>query len=135
MSPLTVQSGVVPGYLLQWLISEDFPNFAADHEGRTVVPKINQTGLSRTPVPLPPQPQQQEIDARLSGLFARTETIGRDATRALTLFDLLERSLLTRTWRGELLPQDLAHESAAALLTRLQPEPASSAKRLAWRAA
>lgn len=39
---------------------------------------------------------------------ARAEGLTREATRALSLLDHLERSILTRALRGELVPQDPA---------------------------
>jgi type I restriction enzyme S subunit len=47
-------------------------------------------------------------------------TLAAEATRALALLDHLERSILTRAFRGELVPQDPADEPASVSLARSQ---------------
>lgn len=50
-----------------------------------------------------------------------------DANHARTLLDRLEATILTRAFRGELVPQDPADEPAAALLDRIRARRAPAA--------
>jgi type I restriction enzyme S subunit len=120
MYPLDVKPHVDKTYLLHWLISEEFAAFTAQHEGRTVLPKINQAGLSRTPVPLPPLEHQAKIGAALARTVLSVERTIAEATRALALVDRLEQSILTRAFRGELVPQDPNDEPASIRLERIK---------------
>jgi len=128
MYPLDPGEGVDPQFLLLWLISEDFAAFTIDHEGRTVLPKINQAGLNKTPFPLPPSPVQKEIARRVWSAFAEIDRLVAEAVAARRLLDRLDKVLLAKAFRGELVPQDPADEPASALLDRIRAERANAPK-------
>jgi type I restriction enzyme S subunit len=104
------------------LISEQFAAFTVEHEGRTVLPKINQAGLSRTPFPLAPFGMQQEIGERVKTAFAWIDRLAAEATRARKLIDRLDQAILAKAFRGELVPQDPSDEPASVLLERIRAE-------------
>ncbi|MFQ6777627.1 restriction endonuclease subunit S [Cereibacter sphaeroides] len=106
--------------LHRWLISEDFAWFTAEHEGRTVLPKINQRSLNGAPIPVPPSEQQVEIVRRIEAAFARIELLTEEATRAAHLLNRLDERLLAKAFGGELVPQDPNDEPAEALLARIR---------------
>jgi type I restriction enzyme S subunit len=88
---------------------------------------ISDSGLNLTQekflsinVPVPPLAEQQQILTRIAVLLAHANTADREATRALTLLDRLEQSILTRAFRGELVPQDPNDEPATVALARLR---------------
>jgi type I restriction enzyme S subunit len=70
-------------------------------------------------LPVPPLCEQKRIAESLDRSSLRSGVMTHEATRALALLDHLERSILTRAFRGELVPQDPADEPAAATLSRL----------------
>jgi type I restriction enzyme S subunit len=114
--------------LHRWMISEDFAWFTAEHEGRSVLPKINQKGLNSAPVPVIPADQQAEIVRRIESAFARIDRLTEEASRAAHLLDRLDERLLAKAFRGELVPQDPDDEPAEALLTRIREARAAAPK-------
>ncbi|WP_157043695.1 hypothetical protein [Nitrobacter hamburgensis] len=108
------------------MISESFAGFTVEHEGRTVLPKINQQGLNQTPVPLPPLPDQLETVRRLQTAFNWINRFAAEATSARRLIDSLDQAVLAKGFRGELVPQDPNDESASVLLERIRGERANA---------
>lgn len=94
-----------PKYLLYWLISPDFSDLTMEHQGRTVLPKINQNALYKIDTPIPPQSEQQEIAFRIEAAFARIDTMAAEAARATALLDRLEQATLAKAFRGELVTE------------------------------
>lgn len=99
-------------YLHQWLISAEFTALAAQHQGRSVLPKINREALQKLPVPVPPLAEQERIIAALEEHFSR--------------LDSAERSLRSAEARAEVLTQrviDTAIEGERVALGHLLREP------------
>lgn len=122
MYPLSPSGDLDAAYLLYWLISEPFAGFTVEHEGRTVLPKINQQGLNQTPVPLPPLPDQLETVRRLRTAFNWIDRLASEATSACRLIDRLDQAVLAKAFRGELVPQDPEDEPASVLLDQIKAE-------------
>ncbi|NMF59651.1 restriction endonuclease subunit S [Pseudanabaena yagii] len=107
-------------YLLYWLISEDFNNLAVEHQGRTVLPKINQVGLYKLPIPVPSELEQQEIVRRVEKMFEKIDIMEQEYQKAAKLCDRLEQATLAKAFRGELVPQDPNDEPASVLLEQVK---------------
>lgn len=122
MYPLNARSGVLPRYLYYWAFSPQLADFVVDHEGRTVLPKVNQVGLNQTPFPLPPEIDQEVIVSRLDAAFAWLDKIATEYARAEHLLPKLDQAILAKAFRGELVPQDPNDEPAAVLLERIRAE-------------
>jgi type I restriction enzyme S subunit len=129
MYPLTVTGKLDPAFLLYWLISEPFAGFTVEHEGRTVLPKINQQGLNQTPLPLPPLTDQHELVRHLRSAFTWIDRLASEATSVRRLIDRLGQAVLAKAFRGELVPQDPADEPASVLLERIRAERGTAPKR------
>ncbi|MEO8350293.1 MAG: restriction endonuclease subunit S [Chthoniobacteraceae bacterium] len=71
-------------------------------------------------IPLPPLAEQREIVRRLEAAFARLDAAAAAHAAAVAELDRLDASLLAKAFRGELVPQDPAEESAAVTLQRLR---------------
>jgi type I restriction enzyme S subunit len=119
MYPINVRSVLEPKYLLYWLISDDFARFTALHEGRTVLPKINQKALNGTPFPLPPLDEQTETVRRVEFAFNWLDRMAADHAAAARLLPKLDAAILAKAFRGELVPQDPNDEPASTLMTKL----------------
>jgi type I restriction enzyme S subunit len=128
MYPLSMTAQLDAGFLLYWLISEPFASFTVEHEGRTVLPKINQQGLNQTPLPLPPLADQRATVSRLRAMFDWIDHLAFEATSARKLIDRLDQAVLAKAFRGELVPQDPADEPASALLERIKAERGDATK-------
>lgn len=122
MYPIDVGSQLEAKFLLYWLVSEDFAQFSALHEGRTVLPKINKKELNSTPVPLPPKEQQAEIVRRIETTFAWLDRVSEEHTAASRKLLQLDASIMQAAFMGELVPQNPHDEPASRLLERIEAE-------------
>ncbi|WP_411574269.1 restriction endonuclease subunit S [Streptomyces fradiae] len=81
-------------YLALWLRSPAFTAFAAKHQGRSVLPKINKEALVQLPVPVPPLEEQRRIVVALEERLSQL-TAGAAALRgAMAKSDALRRKVL-----------------------------------------
>lgn len=92
------------------------------------MPKINQSVLLNTPIPLPPLAEQQEIVRRVESLFHLADQVEQKYNKAKAYVDQLTQSILAKAFRGELVPQDPNDEPAEVLLERIRKEKASQDK-------
>jgi type I restriction enzyme S subunit len=83
---------------------------------------INLEDVRNLPTPVPSLEQQNQVVCTLKAAGARTRIALHEQVRARQLFDHLERSILTRAFRGELVPQDPADEPALVALSRSPTE-------------
>jgi type I restriction enzyme S subunit len=92
------------------------------------MPKIDQGVVERLEVPVPALEEQRrivaEVEERLSAIDALRAAIERAQRRSASL----RRAVLERAFRGELVPQDPADESASVMLDRLRAERATAPK-------
>jgi type I restriction enzyme S subunit len=111
---------VDPRWLYRLVTSEAFQQQIRANASATTLPIINKGRLKRLEIRFPPIAEQQKLADRVDALCPFSEAAEREATRALALLDHLERSILTRAFRGELVPQDPADEPASVSLARSQ---------------
>jgi type I restriction enzyme S subunit len=76
--------------------------------------------------PLPPFEEQKVIEHRLTQAMRQIDALEATADQELERLDGVERSILTRAFRGELVPQDPADEPASVLLDRIRAERAAA---------
>jgi type I restriction enzyme S subunit len=84
--------------------------------------KISQSDLQQIPLPLPPFEEQQAIVLRAIAYLKGIERLSSEASKVLEAFDQLDQSILTKAFRGELVPQDSNDEPASALLARIREQ-------------
>lgn len=111
------RQGVPSRFILHWLMSpygrSILETVASSSSG---LHTLSLSKVSAVPVPIPPTDTARAVAAALDAAVAYCARTEHEATRALTLLDHLERSILTRAFRGELVPQDPADEPAAVTL-------------------
>jgi type I restriction enzyme S subunit len=83
---------------------------------------IGKDGLARFPVPLPPRKEQGEIVGLIETAFAWIDRLAREASSARKLVDHLDEAILTKAFKGELVPQDPNDEPADVLLARIRAD-------------
>jgi type I restriction enzyme S subunit len=76
--------------------------------------------------PLPPQAEQRVIEERLKLAMQMVDQLEASAEQEFDRSEMLERSILTRAFRGELVPQDPNDEPASVLLERIRAEHAAA---------
>lgn len=119
---------VPPGYVYRYLEFEY-------ERTRNVGSGNNQQALNKTRVeairlPLAPMPEQQEIERRLEALLAMADVLASALNDVSTRNEALDRAILVKAFRGELVPQDPNDESAESMLARFRAEaPADSLRR------
>ncbi len=141
------RSAVVPEYARGWLMSYHLLRVRVDKSVcdpmylyyvfrglLTIQDQINETArgatrlgfntslLKRLEFPLPPMDEQQQIVSRIEELFARADAIEAAVEAAKRLREKLDQSILTRAFRGELVPQDPSGEPASTLLDRIRQQ-------------
>lgn len=73
-------------------------------------------------IPLPPRDEQDEIVRRVEAALARIERVKSAVAAQRAQLDALDRAILDKAFRGELVPQDPNDEPAAVMLERLRAE-------------
>ena len=70
-------------------------------------------------VSLPPLEEQEELVSRVESLFAKADDLEAQYKEAMELIESLPEIILSKAFRGELVPQDPNDEPAAILLERI----------------
>jgi type I restriction enzyme S subunit len=86
---------------------------------------LSQSNLKAIRVPLPSSAEVTEIVRRVETLFAFADRLEARLQAAQTAADRLTPSLLSKAFRGELVPQDPNDEHASELLKQLAAAPAT----------
>ena len=108
-----------PKFLSWWGNSRGLEYFLRSGKQTTNLASINKTMLAALPIRLPSAPEQAEIVRRVEALFALADRIEARCTAARTQAQRLTPLVLAKAFRGDLVPQDPADESASALLARI----------------
>jgi type I restriction enzyme, S subunit len=97
-------------------------------------PRVNTGQLRNVPIAWCPLPEQREIVRCIEAAFAWLDKVAAEQARAAELLPRLEQSILSKAFRGELVPQDPTDEPAAALLKRIRERSHNAAGRKRQRA-
>jgi type I restriction enzyme S subunit len=115
-------------YLMVVLQSDLFIHQIESHATGSDLPHISGNDILTTPCPLPPLELQRRIAEAVHAIFAHADRLEAEAARARALLDRLEAAILTKAFRGELVPQDPNDEPAGVLLERISAERSGAAK-------
>lgn len=112
---------VLTKYLYYLLSSDKVRTFYRENATGTAgnMPKINQKTVVSAPVSIPPLDEQKEIVRRVEHFFALLDRIESRYLEAQIQVDKLTASILSKAFRGELIPQDPNDEPANILLERI----------------
>lgn len=83
---------------------------------------IGREGIAQWPVAIPPLEEQRRILASVGQALESTEVTVTKVSAISTALDHLHQSLLSKAFRGELVPQDPTDEPASVLLERIRKE-------------
>lgn len=130
---LKPRSGVVHPFLEAQFNSIDLQEFVTG----TAQPKLTQSALNGIPMALPPTDEQEEVVRRVHALFSLADLIETRLTRASAQAEKLPQAILSKAFKGELVPTeaDLARaegrsfESAEEMLGRVKIQGSGEAPR------
>lgn len=97
-------------------------HFFAEGKQTTNLASISKTKLSDLIVPVPDPETALGIVRRIETAFAWIDRLASEATSARKLIDHLDQAILSKAFRGELVPQDPNDEPASVLLERIKAE-------------
>lgn len=75
------------------------------------------------PIPLAPLGEQKQIASRIEELSALADNIEKEVIFARENIEILEESILSKAFRGQLVSQDLNDELASVLLEEIKAQP------------
>ncbi len=101
--------------------------------GGTGQPYVNQTILNGLDMPLPSRDEQRAIVHRVGTAFDWIDRLANNTTSARKLIDHLDKAVLAKAFRGELVAQDPTDEPASVLLERIKVEREAGGRRRASR--
>ena len=118
---LRCNKSVLPKFLLFWLQTDKFrTSFFTSETGNVNQGNVGADAIHKAPIELPPPIEQQEIVRRVEELFALADQIEARYQKAKAQVDKLTQSILSKAFRGELVPQDPNDEPASELLNRIK---------------
>lgn len=117
---------ILPSYLL-WFLRQKWcvDWLLLEMNSNAGVPTLGKSVMERLPITIPDYTEQQEIVRCIEKLYAYAEHVEARYQNALTRVQQLTPTLLSKAFRGELVPQDPNEEPASVLLERLQAERAA----------
>ncbi len=108
-------------WIVNYLSSSLSQKMISTFENGTAQPNLSATNVADFLMPLPPLSEQQEIVARIEALL-KAEEDAKDLLNMEEQIDLLEKSILSKAFRGELGTNDSSDEPALELLKRVLGE-------------
>ncbi len=107
-------------FLFLVLRSDDIKKFLEGESKGTTMSNLNLTILKNVPISFPILEEQKEIVRRVEQLFKLADQIEARYDKAKQYTEKLTQSILSKAFRGELVPQDPNDEPAEILLKRIK---------------
>lgn len=86
------------------------------------MPRINVEDAREVPVPVPPIEEQEAIEQQVERLLTAVNAASASYDGAHSRFQAVDAAILTKAFRGELVPHDPNDEPASVLLDRIRTE-------------
>jgi len=118
-------SRISSSFLRYALETEDIKRQALSVATGTAQLTVPLSGLRAFMLDIPARDEQDEIVSRVEAIFAYADRLEARYQAARTQVDRLTPALLTKAFRGELVPQDPNDEPASVLLERIRAERAA----------
>lgn len=126
---LSIQEGVSTIFVRWMLKSKSTQQRMQKAVKGVAVRGINIGDVRAVQIPLPPVVEQKEIIFRIQELFKAIDLIQQQYEDAKARLEKLDRAILAKAFRGELVPQDPDDEPASVLLDRIRQERAKVSDR------
>ncbi|WP_437505927.1 restriction endonuclease subunit S [Sorangium sp. So ce1099] len=122
MMQFRVVTHVDPSFFMWALNSPHVYGQAVDDVGGSTSPHVNISAIRRFTIPLASLAEQMEIAHRIETSWAASDAIEQASKDTAEHVSALDRAILAKAFRGELVPQDPNDEPASALLERIRAE-------------
>jgi type I restriction enzyme, S subunit len=103
---------VVPEWLYWMVVSPDFRGSILENSSATTLPIINKGRFERLALPVPGLDEQHEIVRRIERAFSCIDAVAVQAERSFELLERLDRTILEKAFRGELVSQEPTKQRA-----------------------
>ncbi len=113
---MTVDLATSRDYVFHYLNSPVFQDLLKEIISATAQPAFGVSDFRKLPIPLPFQPEQQRIVAKIEQLFAESRTAREALDGVPALIKRFRQAVLAKAFRGELTERDPSDESAEKLL-------------------
>lgn len=114
--------GVESGYLAAFIESPVQQRLISENESGATRQALTKSKIQAFRVPLPPIEEQKELVRALERWRKKASGAGLAASSGIASMRPLRSSILTKAFRGELVPQDPNDEPASVLLERIRAE-------------
>ena len=116
-------SEILPEYISLATKTEYSKDYFFNNASQTVnLASINMTTLGKLPIAIPPIAEQKAICDKVNKAFKILDSLRSSYQLTIEEINQLDRSILAKAFRGELVPQDPNDEPAAVLLDRIRAE-------------
>ncbi|MFV3131542.1 restriction endonuclease subunit S [Niveispirillum sp. KHB5.9] len=95
-------NGIEPKFLFRYVSSQPFVDAISQGMDGTMYPAINDGDLGPRPMPLPPEPEQHRIVAKIDSLFARSSRARDELAHIPKLIERYRQAVLEAAFRGDL---------------------------------
>jgi type I restriction enzyme S subunit len=112
--------GLQPNYFFYLVLSDAFINNVTLTQTGTSYPATSDKKIFSEMIALPPLSEQQEIVRRVESLFSKVADLEAQYKEAMEFIESLPEIILSKAFRGELVPQDPNDEPASVLLERIR---------------
>lgn len=113
------QEAFIPKFLFYFLSGPQLQDIAKTRITGSATPHLFQRDIREFVLSIPPLAEQEEIVARVESLFFKATDLEAQYKEAMELIETLPEIILSKTFRGELVPQDPNDEPAFGLLERI----------------
>jgi len=117
---IPLRESTLPRFAMYFLASTEAKMFISGNVKGVAQQGINLRDLRNLPSPVCSLEQQSAVLRRIDAALNWIERIVGEHDQAATLIDHLDSALLSKAFRGELVPQDAADEPAERLLERIR---------------
>ena len=116
-------SEILPEYISLATKTEYSKDYFFNNASQTVnLASINMTTLGKLPIAIPPIAEQKAICNKVAQAFKILDSLRFSYQVTIEEINQLDRSILAKAFRGELVPQDPNDEPATVLLERIRAE-------------
>jgi type I restriction enzyme S subunit len=113
---------IVPAYLAHFLNSRCGQDQISATESGVTREGLNYTQVRSLWIPLAPVAEQRHVATKIGEAFAIAEQIEKAVKKARERAERVDRAILAKAFRGELVPQDPNDEPASVLLQRIKAQ-------------